>query len=111
MKHKTPNWTKHELQIYIMLLAAQIDKEIDEEELSMIRSKTDEETFEKMYGEFKKDSNKKRLAKIRGGIDQHEYSHMELVEFRKEISEIFLADNKFKPREQHLDRILDNILY
>lgn len=111
MKQKIPNWTKHELQIFIMLLAAHVDKDILEEELELIRSKTDAETFEKMYAEFKKDKNKKRLMKIQNSIDQHEYSHMELVQFRKEINEVFMVDNKFKPMEQNLDRILDNILY
>ena len=112
MKHKTPNWNKHELQIYILLLAAHADKDMAEEEIELIKSKTDPETFEKIYKEFNKDKKKKkRLKKIQYSVEDHEYSHMELTSLRKEVYEVFFADDKLKRIEQNLDRILDNVLY
>ncbi len=51
------------------------------------------------------------LEKIEASIAQHEYSHMELMSLRQEVTEVFLADKKLKASERYLDRLLDNILY
>ena len=48
MKSEQQNWTKTELQIYILMLCANADSNVTEEELNLIKSKTDRETFEKM---------------------------------------------------------------
>jgi hypothetical protein len=111
MKHKIPDWSKHELQIYILLLAANADKDEASEEIDLIRSKTDPDTFLKVYKEFRDDKKKRRLKKIQYSVENHEYSHMELAQLRKEVYEVFFVDNKLKRIEQNLDRILDNILY
>ncbi|EMY80685.1 hypothetical protein pgond44_08971 [Psychroflexus gondwanensis ACAM 44] len=111
MKHKAKNWTKTELQVYILLMCANADKEQTKEELNMISSKVDKETFDKMAMIFKADSEEKRLIKISKNIQQQSYSVMELGAFRKEIHEVFLSDNKFTMMEQRLDWTLDNILY
>lgn len=105
------NWTKTELQVYILLLCANADKDETEEELDMIRSKVSTDIFDKIYEEFKNDSNKVRLKKVDRNVHQHSYSNMELIAFRREVFEIFFADNEFKLMERRLDRILDNILY
>lgn len=111
MKYKSPEWDKNELQIYILLLAANADKDETEDEINFIRSKTDPETFDKLYKEFHEDKKKKRLKKIQYSVEDHDYSHMELAQLRKEVYEVFFIDNKLKRVEQNLDRILDNLLY
>jgi Mn-dependent DtxR family transcriptional regulator len=111
MGTKTPNWTKLELHIYILLLCANADSEETEEEINFIKSKSDPETFERMYKEFKDDSESRTLKKIQENIERHDYSTMELIEFRKEVHQIFTSDGKFHRMEKNLDRILDNILY
>ena len=111
MKHKAKNWTKTELQVYILLMCANADKEETKEELNMISSKVDKETFDKMEMIFKGDSEEKRLIKISKNIQHQSYSVMELGAFRKEINEVFLSDNKFTMMEKRLDWTLDNILY
>ena len=105
------NWTKIGLQVYILLLCANADKEETQEELSMIRSKVPNETFDKIYKEFSSHSNKKRIKKIGQNIHFHNYSDMELNTFRKEIDEVFFSDGKFKMMEQRMGLLLDNILY
>lgn len=104
-------WTKKELQTYILLLCANADSNETEEEINLIKNKTDIETFEKIHKEFSKDTEEVRFEKIEENIHLHEYSTMELSEFRKEMYEIFLADKKYLLMERNLDRILDNILY
>ncbi|MFK7781442.1 hypothetical protein [Psychroserpens sp.] len=111
MTSKENHWTKLELQIYILLLCANADSEETELEIEMIKSKVDSETFNKIYKEFKNDSEDEQFEKIGDTIHQHEYNNMELSKFRQEVHEIFFSDEKFMMMEQNLNRILDNILY
>lgn len=111
MKNKKPDWSKTELQIYIMLLCANADKKETEEELEMIQRNTSQKTFLKMYKKFHKHSKKKRLKKIETVIDNHDYSQMELAAFRREMYKIFFSDGRFSMLEERLDWTLDNILY
>lgn len=111
MKSEQQNWTKAELQIYILLLCANADSKMTEEEIELIKSKTDKATFEKLYQEFMGDSEEESLEKIQDNLALHEYSHKELSELRKEMFEIFFSDKKFSMMENTLDKILDNILY
>ena len=104
-------WSKKELQTYILLLCANADSEETEEELELIKSKTDSETFIKIHKEFSEDSEEDRFEKIDTNVHIHDYSNMELSDFRKEMYEVFLKDKKFMLMERNLDRILDNILY
>lgn len=111
MKDQNTGWTKSELQIYILLLCANADSNLTEEEIKVIRSKTDEETFDKIYDEFCGDTEDESLEKIKDDLVNHEYSHRELVELRKEMFEVFFSDKKFSRMENTLDKILDNIIY
>lgn len=111
MKGEQKHWTKTELQIYILMLCANADSNVTEEELALIKSKTDRETFEKMSQEFSGDTEEESLEKIQDNLVMHEYSHKELVNLRKEMFEIFFSDKKFSMMENTLDKILNNILY
>lgn len=111
MKKHKPNWTKTELQVYILLLCANADKKETKEELKMIQAKVSEETFDKMYKKFHRHSEKKRLDKVDLCVNKHEYTEMELAAFRREMYELFFSDCNFSMLEKRLDWTLDNILY
>ncbi len=111
MKSESTHWNKTELQIYILLLCANADSKMTDEEIKLIKSKTDKETFDKMYAEFQDDSEEESLEKIQDNLVNHEYSHKELADLRKEMFEVFFSDKKFSLMENTLDKILDNILY
>ncbi len=111
MTIETSHWTKEELQVYILLLCANADNDETEKEREMIQSKVSTETFEKMYSEFSNDSEEKRLKKIDRNVHHHTYTNMELIDFRREVYEIFFSDCDFKMMEKRLDWTLDNILY
>lgn len=111
MKNQKANWTKTELQVYILLLCANADKKETEEELAMIRGKVPEATFKKIYKKFHNHSEKKRLKKIDSQVHLHFFTNMELIEFRKEVHTIFLSDGEFTMMEKRLDWTLDNVLY
>jgi hypothetical protein len=111
MKSKQIQWSKIELKAYILLLCANSDSKERKKELRVIKAKVDKETFDRIYAEFSKDDEDTSLEKIEASIAQHEYTHMELMSLRQEVTEVFLADKKLKSSERYLDRLLDNILY
>ena len=104
-------WTKAELHIYILLLCASSDNEQSEEEIELIKSKTDPDTFNRINEEFSKDSEEESLEKIAHKMHYYEYSNQEISELKKEIREVFFIDKNLSILEQNLDRILDNIIY
>lgn len=108
---KASEWTKTELQTYILLLCANADSVETSEEIKLIKSKVDKDTFEKMYAQFKNDSDEESLEKINEAIHLHDYTNMELAQFRKEMYEIFFSDCSFSMMERNLDKIMDNMLY
>lgn len=108
---KLPNWSKTELKIYILLLCANIDSEIKEEEISLIKSYADTTTFNSVYKEFCKDDEDTCFEKIEYVIGKHEFSHMELNDLKKEVFGVFNSDDKFHLSERYLEKVLDNILY
>ena len=111
MTLKTNPWTKEELQIYILLLCANADSKKSEDEINLIKSKTDSKTFEKIYNEFCNDSEDESFEKIDENVQLHDYSQLELNQLRKDMQEVFFTDNKFSMMESNLNKILDNILY
>lgn len=111
MEEKTDTWNKTELQVYILLLCANADGQETQEEIDMIRAKVPEDTFKRMYREFKDDSEEDRLRKIDTNVQNHKYTNMQLIDFRTEVYEIFFSDCEFKMMEKRLDWTLDNILY
>lgn len=111
MESQTRQWTKDELEIYILLLCANADSVITEEEMEAIRSKFNPATFENIYKEFQHDSEDEGLKKIENNICYHEYSHKELSEMKVEMQNIFHADNRYSLMEHNMERILNRILY
>ncbi|MFD1614785.1 hypothetical protein [Gelatiniphilus marinus] len=111
MKNELTKWTKAELKIYILMLCAKIDNDESEEEMALIKSKTDQETFNKLYNEFSCDEEDRCFEKIEDAINHHEYSPKELQELKQEILEIFHSDKKFLNKERYLEKVFDNILY
>lgn len=111
MKNQSTSWNKSELEIYIMLVCANADAVQTEHELSLIKSRSDTSTFEKIYKEFSQDSEEESLDKIDECIQFHEFDDMELAKFRRDIYELFMTDGIMDNQEANIDRILDNILY
>lgn len=111
MINTSKNWSKHELKIYILLLCAQADAVQSQEEINLIKAKTDNETFNSLYQEFKMDDEDTSILKIETSVGRHQFSHMELSDLKKEIHELFNSDDKFSAAERYLSKILDNIVY
>lgn len=68
MENDKKHWTRTELKIYILLLCSNADMNEGQEEISLIKSKVDKDTFEKIYREFSNDTKEQRLGKIRENV-------------------------------------------
>lgn len=111
MKNELTKWTKTELKIYILMLCAKIDQNESVEEIALIKSKTTDETYNKLYNEFCCDEEDGCFEKIEDAINHHEYSPKELYWLKQEILEVFHSDEKFVMKERYLEKVFDNILY
>ena len=111
MTSKASKWTKEEFHIYILLLCANADSDESEDEIDLIKSKVASDSYEKIYKEFKHDSEDERIEKVDDNIQLLEFTNIELAQLRREMYEIFFSDCNFKMMERNLDRIIDNILY
>ncbi len=111
MKNNQPNWTKKELEIYILLLCSNADSNITEDELNLIKSKVDTATFNKIYKEFLENTEDEGLEMIDNNMQEHQYSNQEILEIKTNMKAVFFTDNNFSMKEEYLDRIIDNILY
>jgi hypothetical protein len=104
-------WSKAELKTYILMLCAKADKLETEEEIALIKTKTSEEMFDKMYREFQNDDEDKSLEKIQDTLERQQYSEIELCKLKNEIQQLFAVDRKISMSESNLGRILENIIY
>lgn len=111
MKNLYPNWSKKELEIYILLLCSNVDSKMTDSELELIKSKIDGERFNKLYEEFLADTEEEALEKIDYNVHRHEYSPKELAALKADIKDVFFADEQFNMKEQNFDRIMNNMLY
>ncbi len=111
MKTDENQWTKAELKAYILLLCAKADNVETEEEVKLIKAKTNDKVFDKMNSELQNDDEDESLDKIQEMLEHHQYSELEICELKREIQQIFAADRKIPMSESNLGRILDNIIY
>ncbi len=111
MKTDETIWSKEELKTYILILCAKADNVEAGEEIELIKKKTSDEIFDKMYREFQNDDEDASLEKIENVLEGHHYSELEICELKNEIQKIFAADRKIPMSESNLGRILENILY
>jgi hypothetical protein len=111
MKDVKTHWSKTELKLYILLFCAKADEHESEEELDLIKSKTNPETFDRLYTEFCGDDEDACFEKIEDAIGKYPFSPREIAEIKKEVMDVFNSDKKFQMKERYLDKVLDNILY
>ncbi len=111
MTNEKQHWNKGELKTYILLLCAKADAVESKEEIDLIKSMSNEETFQNTYAEFCKDNEQQSIDKIRDAMQSHDYSFWELAKLRKDIEEVFASDHAILMKERTLGKILDSILY
>ncbi|MDT8416121.1 MAG: hypothetical protein RQ735_12200 [Flavobacteriaceae bacterium] len=111
MNSEPANWTKAEIKTYILLLCARADAQETEAEINLVKSSTDPAVFDEVYETFQGDDEESALKKIELAINNKVYGDMEISALRKEMLDVFAADNNYNIKEQYLDKLLDHIIY
>ncbi len=115
MKSEHTQWSKEELKVYILLCCVTGGQGETNEEIDLIKSKTDPETFDRLYNEFCGDNVDTSFKKIDDVIGKHPFfpyvSPYEISEIKKVVIKVFNSDNKFEIKERNLRKVFDNMLY
>ena len=104
------NWTKKELLAYLLIWCSQADFVEEKDEVELILSKVNQETYDKMSKEFQQNSDQQSIDLICGTLDRLNYSSSEMDQVFKDMKEMFMADGKFDTLEQNLMRGLKHII-
>lgn len=100
-EHQT-NWSREELEAYLLFYCANADFVETDEEKKVIHSKVSEEVYTKMHLEFTKDSDYQRIQKIISTAERFELSKEEVNILLNEAMEVFHADGKFDILEKEI---------
>ena len=102
MKNFETNWTKEELQVYLLIYCANADFVETKEEIDFIKSNYNIDSYEKIHSEFKADNDYTRIQKIRFTLEKYCYSKEECEKLMEEMKSLFLSDGKYDTLEKNL---------
>lgn len=103
------NWTKEELLAYILVWSANADFVERPDEIELILSKVDSDTYKKMHREFHGDNDSRSIDKIAATLKRLAYSESEIDRVFEDMMEMYKADGKFDSLERSLHRGLRRI--
>ncbi|WP_299674634.1 hypothetical protein [uncultured Tenacibaculum sp.] len=105
------DWNNEELKAYFYIYVMNADLKESEEELSLIKTKVSESTFNKMYQVFNLDNDYESIHKIKNTLHDLNYSAHQIQLLFNEMRDIFNADDDFSVLERNialgLKRIID----
>jgi tRNA G10 N-methylase Trm11 len=110
MSNENPNWTKKELEIYLLIYCANANFSESKDEKRFIKSKSGSEEYLKMHREFEKDNDYMSIQKIQNGVENLNYSQAEKDQLFAEIKEMFIADGDTDILEANIFRGLSHLL-
>ncbi len=110
MKDITTNWTKKELEAYILLYCAFADFVENEFEKESILSIVDKDIYKKMHREFDADNDFQRIQKIQYSLKALDYSKKNIAKLQEKVMELFLSDGKFDLLEENMNRVIKRLL-
>lgn len=102
--------SKKEFKTLVMLYAANIDGNIQSEEMKVMLEKTDFETVEKVEKLFKKMSDMEVLECIRENKAQYAATEADRLELIHDLCAIIEADEKCTAMEEQMVRVMRRLL-
>ena len=103
------NWTRKELEAYLLIYCANADFVEHEEEVDFIKLKVEEQVYKKMHKIFNKDNDYQSLQKIQIVLQELSFSEEEKQQLLSEIQKLFVLDDHFTINEHNLLRGLQHI--
>lgn len=102
--------SKKEFEIFLMLYAANVDGNISKDELKIILSNTDKETYDFVNDYFQSHNDAECLDIIKENKAKHILSIGDKASILSDIHDIFVVDNLFDNMERLIMRNLNRFL-
>lgn len=104
------NLNKEEFKVMAMLYAANIDGNIQSDELEVMFEKTDKETYKKVNKLFSKMNDMQVIDCIKENKEQYLSTEADKKQFMDDLKTIIEADDKVTTMESHLCKALEKLL-
>ena len=102
MEEFITNWTKEELNLYILIFCANADFIESKGETDFLKLKSNETLFSRIHEEFDKDNDYQSIQKIRSTLDKFGYTKDEKDLLLREMKELFFLDGTYNILEKNL---------
>ena len=110
MANMNSDWSKKDLEIYLLIYCANANYSESKDEKDFIKSRANSEEYKKMHREFEKDNDYQSIQKIQFSIERHGLSKAEKDKLFSEIKEMFQADGETDILESNLFRGLQHLI-
>ena len=102
MSEALTNWSRKEFKLYLLLYCSHANLEEKDEEIELIKSKVDTDTYGKIHKELEKDNDYQSIQKIMYNLDKFNYTVEEKHKLLEDIKDVFYSDGEFDLMEQNL---------
>jgi len=106
----TINWTKDELNAYLLIYCANADFTENNDEIDFIIKEVGEDIYKKMHKEYNKDNDFQSIEKIQYTLKQHNYTQDEIKQLTNEMKLLFNSDGTVDLLEDNFYKGLKRIL-
>ena len=110
MSQEELQWNYSEFLTFVMIYASHVDMEFSEKEMEIIKSKVDEDVFNKMYEEFDRRSDFDSLQTILAYKGLYFPTAERKNEILKAIKLQFFADGDYSPMERELMHFFQKLM-
>jgi hypothetical protein len=110
MSQEELKWSYNEFLTFVMIYASYVDMEFSEEEISNIKSRVDQDAFDKMYAEFDKRNDFEALQIILSYKELFFPTDEKKKEILKAIKLQFFADGDYSPMERELMHFFEKLM-
>lgn len=102
--------SKEEFKVMVMLYAANIDGNIQSEEIDVMLEKTDSETYKKVSKLFKKMNDAEVIACIRENKAQYAATETDRIDLLADLCAIIEADENCTAMEEQMVKAMRRLL-
>lgn len=106
----TTNWTKKDLNAYLLIYCANADFTENIDEIDFIKKEVGEDLYKKMHKEFNKDNDYQSIEKIQYTLKKHHCTEQEIENLIVETQALFKIDGEIDILERNLQKGLKRIL-
>ena len=110
MNEEKLTWNYSEFLTFVMIYASHVDMDFSDDEMNIIKTKVDDDVFDKMYEEFDKRSDFESLQTILAYKGLYYPTAERKNEILRTIKLQFFADGEYSPMERELMHFFEKLM-